>query len=138
VKKSIYRGWRDLPSDVQLADMTVTGGPGWSHAESKPDLTRLRRGDPVNRLLPRSVDWILGLPPAVRPHVLASKYARIVNQLCVSWNDPAAVRKYLAELLTDRRGGRQGFPMGIVKELHALRKYHKRLHPEHEDPWQDG
>ena len=137
MKKSIYRGWRNLPSDVQLQDTTVTGGPGWAGDRSKEEPGHPRRADPVNRLLPRTVDWILELPPKVRPHLLASKFARIANQLCSTWSDPEASRRYFADLLTDRRGRRQGFPLGILKELHALRRYYRYLHAEREDKWQD-
>ena len=137
MKGSIYRGWRNLPSDVQFQDTTVTGGPGWTGDGSKEEPGHPRRADPVNRLLPRTVDWILELPPKVRPHLLSSKFARIANQLCSTWNDPEASRRYFADLMTDRRGRRQGFPLGILKELHALRRYYRYLHAEREDKWQD-
>lgn len=135
VRNTIYRGWRDLPSDVQLTDVTVPGHGTRTGTSEAKNFQHVRRRDPVNRLLPQTVDWILSLPPKVRPHLLASKFARIANWLCSTWHDPEATQLCFDDLLTDRRGGRQGFPLGVLKELQALRRHHRRIHREPEDPW---
>jgi hypothetical protein len=139
-RNSIYRGWRALPSDVHDQDVTVRGPTPRKMCTTEPakDYGSLRKGRPADRLLPRTVDWILALPPTLRPHLLAGKYARIANQLCTTWNDPAACRLYFDDLMSDRRGGRGGFPMGIGKELLALRRFYARLHGERDDRWQDA
>ncbi len=119
MRNTIYRGWRDLPS---------------STSEAK-DFRHVRRRDPVNRLLPQTVDWVLSLPPKVRPHLLATKFARIANLLCSTWHDPDATQHCFDDLLTDRRGGRQGFPLGVLKELQALWRHYRRIHRQPEDKW---
>lgn len=128
---SIYRSKLIELADSQ--DVTVTR-PGWNVRAQRigpqRDYRAMRKSNPVDRLLPRTVDWILALPPRVRPHILADKYARIANQLCVVWNDPPACRRYFDDLASDRRGGRQGFPPWLTQELGALREYFDRLHPE--------
>lgn len=130
VRDSMYQGWRHLPSDVQYRDVTVTGGPAVGRDISMRNFDAMRRAEPVNRLLPRTIDWILALPPKTRPHLLAAKFARIANVLCAAWKDPALCQVCLDDFLTDRRGGRSGFPRGIVRELHLLRRYYRKLHPE--------
>ncbi len=124
---SIYRGWRDRPWDNQVADVTARGAVS-ALVKSQEDITYPRHREPVGKLLPRTVDWLLALPPRARPHLLAAKYARIANQLCSNWSDAVACRAYFTDLLTDRRGGRKGFPVGIVRELRLLRRYHYLLH----------
>jgi hypothetical protein len=129
MRNSIYLGWRNLPADIHLQDVTVTGGPGWSQRKAPGQSSRQRRAQPVNKLLPLTVDWILALPPPVRPHLLAARFPRIANDICCSWHDPALCQAYFEDLMTDRRGGRQGFPVGILKELHRLWRHYASLHP---------
>jgi hypothetical protein len=139
-RKSIYRGWRALPADVHEGDVTVRGpAPRVQHvARSPKDWTALRKARPAEQLLPRTVDWILGLPPGLRPHLLARSYARIANQLCVAWTERTSCRAYFDDLLTDRRGGRRGFPLGVHQELLALRRHYGRQCGERDDGWQDA
>jgi hypothetical protein len=40
-----------------------------------------------------------------------------------------ACRKYLAELLTDDRGGRKGFRTAMLREIEMLQAYHTQIHP---------
>jgi hypothetical protein len=126
MSKSVYTGW-DASVPVNLHDVTVTK-PGWSlrkgpRATPPHDFARMRRLQPNTKLLPQTVDWLLGLPPKVRPHSLAKKFARIANNLCYLWSDAIACRRYFNDLLTDHRGGRQGFPAPIAQELLTLRRY---------------
>jgi hypothetical protein len=135
MRNTIYRGWRDLPSDVQFTDVTVPRQGTRTGTSVPKDFRHVRRREPVNRLLPHTVDWILSLPTEVRPHLLASRFAHIANWLCSTWHDPEATRHCFDDLLTDRRGGRQGFPLVVLKELQHLRKYCRRIHREPEDRW---
>jgi hypothetical protein len=57
------------------------------------------------------------LPEQVRPNALATRVARIANFICAVWDDPPACRQYLEELLVDRRGGRKGFAIGVLREF---------------------
>ena len=45
---------------------------------------------------------------------------------------------YFDELLVDRRGGRQGFPKDVLRELLVLRSYYERFHPNLQSPWQQA
>jgi hypothetical protein len=123
---SIYRGHRTLLSDVQVGK--ATDKPS-TEISSSPSPAHLRRAQPVLALLPRTAVWIGMLPPPVRPHALASQFPRIANLVCAVWADPLACRKYLAELITDDRGGRKGFRSTMLREIETLQAYHAQLHP---------
>jgi hypothetical protein len=41
----------------------------------------------------------------------------------MQWNDRIACPAYFDELLVDRRGGRQGFPPAVRRDLLKLRDY---------------
>jgi hypothetical protein len=112
-------------------DVTVSR-PGWMLGKPRfplRDPRRLRRAQPSNVLHPHTVDWILGLPARIRPHILAVKYGRIANQLCGLWHDPDACVRYFDDLLTDKRGGRAGFAPWLRKEIVELRDFYAQLHP---------
>jgi hypothetical protein len=47
-----------------------------------------------------------------------------------------SLRRYLDDLLVDKRGNRQGFPLDILRELFALRAYYDQLHPGSSRPWE--
>jgi hypothetical protein len=88
----------------------------------------MRRSQPVMVLLPHTKSWIVSLPEPVRPHALAAQFARIANLLCTVWDDPPACRRCFYELLVDRRGGRRGFPMAVLRELNVLSAYYVAMH----------
>jgi hypothetical protein len=89
----------------------------------------MRKHRPVLVLLPRTRQWMASLPPRVRPSCLATQYARIANLLCAAWDNPPECRQYLNDLLTDRRGGRKGFPKPVERELQLLSLYYCVVHP---------
>lgn len=124
---SIYRGHRALLSDVQVGQATDRRSTEASSSPSSP--TYLRRAEPVLALLPRTAVWIGLLPTAVRPQALASQFPRIANLVCAVWGDPSACRQYLAELLTDDRGGRNGFRSTMLREIETLQAYYAQIHP---------
>jgi hypothetical protein len=96
-----------------------------------PDWTRARRARPVDYLLPASLRWFKGLPHDVRPVALVRRYARIANLIAQQWNDYDACRAYFQELLTDRRGNRQGFPPDVERDLRQLLDYYVRQQLAH-------
>ena len=105
-------------------------GPSRPEDVASPELVRLRRAKPIDRLLPVTIKWIRGLPDEVRPIALANQFARIANVLALDWNKPDICRRYLGELLFDhRRGNRRGFPLDVHRELEALRDYYDIRHP---------
>ncbi len=89
----------------------------------------LRKSQPVTILLPRTKQWLMELPPPVRPRALALQFARIANMLCAAWENPPDCRRYLNDLLIDRRGGRRGFPKPVAREIQVLSEYYCQVHP---------
>jgi len=73
--------------------------------------------------------WIAALPVEFQPTATARAFPRIANQLATLWPMPGEMASYFIELLVDNRGGRQGFPIRVLSELHALRQYYASLHP---------
>ena len=127
MKKSIYRGWRNLPYDVQEQDVGIPATRADTAARTTAVAVHLRRANPVTTLLPRTTNWLQQLPAEVRPRLLSSQFARIANELCVRWQDRDDCLLYFDQLLEDRRGDREGFPVGVLRELQVLRRYHETL-----------
>ena len=84
---------------------------------------RLRKAQPLERLVPASVTWLADLPADVRPVALAAKYPRIVNLIAQQWHDCNACSAYLDDLLAGRRAERRGFPRDMRWEIWTLRKF---------------
>jgi len=125
---SIYRTHRPVRSDVH-ADVSVSNEhPRNSTEQSCAPPVHLRRAQPAEILLACTVIWLHRLPESVQPHALAKQYARIANVLCAAWKDVTSCRKYFTELLVDNRGGREGFPQGVLQEIQALQEYYVRLY----------
>ena len=87
------------------------------------NVAALRRGEPVNHVLPASNRWLTSLPREVQPLALASKYPRIVNLLAQHWNDHEACAAFFDHLVIDRRGNRQGFPVAVKSDIRILHEY---------------
>ena len=87
--------------------------------------TRLRRGTlPTDRALTgRTIDWLLALPPTLRPQNLSVLFPRITNALAEAWHEPQQCQAALDKLLCDGRKGRKGFPFVVRDELIALRNW---------------
>jgi hypothetical protein len=79
-----------------------------------------RKANPANVLLPGTVSWADSLPPKIRPVALMAQYPRIANLLALAWNDPKSWSACINDLLTDRRGSRQGFPKDVLDNLFDL------------------
>lgn len=84
---------------------------------------------PLNSQLPSTVKWVSSLPMEIQPLSLLQQMPRIANALAKIWHDEVALRQYFDELLTDRRGGRRGFPAEIHHELVLLRAYCEGRYP---------
>ena len=54
---------------------------------------------------------------------LERRFPHALNRLSVNWDTPVATLEVLDELLSDRRGDRQGFPEDARAELAALRRF---------------
>lgn len=84
--------------------------------------TRRRKPGPSDRALQgATIDWLLALPPSLRPKELCERFPRIANGLASVWHDQVRRQAMLAELLEDRRGKRAGFPPKVRAEIEALR-----------------
>ena len=84
---------------------------------------------------PQAVTWLLSLDKAYFPSELAKAFPRIVNRLAATWDNPFEGGKYLDSLLVDDRGGRQGFPMPVLRDLIGLRELRNHLEPKELDVW---
>jgi hypothetical protein len=128
---SIYRPLSRSPrSDVHHVAEHITA-PERDRALDAPtcDWTALRKAAPAETLFATTVRWMAALPIDAQPVALSKGFPRIVNTLAALWRRPEALTSYLGDLLVDRRGGRRGFPLEVVEELHRLKAYYSKLHP---------
>ena len=95
-----------------------------------------RKSEPANGLLKSTFAWASTLPIEVQPRSLLYKFPRIANLLAAMWPDPNSFRRYMDDLLVDKRGNRQGFPVDVLKELFELRAYYDEHFLDNSHPWQ--
>lgn len=107
-----------------------------AHAKPANWSERRRPQRPSDRALTgAAVDWVMSLPPGLRPQKLSMQYPRVANQLADLWPDTRAVRMALEELLIDRRGGRRGLPEPVQAEVQMLIDHvNQRGHGGHTQP----
>jgi hypothetical protein len=129
---SIYR----RTDRVSLNDVTVdrVSQPA-APAPQSGDWTKRRTTEPANGLLKPTSAWASTLPPEVQPRSLMYKFPRIANLLAAMWPDPNSFRRYIDDLLVDKRGSRQGFPVEVLRELFELRAFYENQHPATAIPW---
>ena len=133
---SIYRrrGWDDV-SDIQphLAPGKAST-PEKASSSAPPaepqDWSKIRKAKPAERLLPMGERLLDELPLEVFPIGLATQYPRIVNLIALQWHDRDSCDRYFKELLIDQRGGRQGFPGPVKRELAKLWAYWELSEPQ--------
>jgi hypothetical protein len=91
---------------------------------------RRRAGMATDRALTGlSLEWLIKLPPSVRPEALRDQFPRIVNGLSECWPDSDTVLTFFERLLNDKRPGRRGFPAAVQKELEVLCEFRAALTP---------
>jgi hypothetical protein len=100
----------------------VDSRPSEPSADSQ-DWSKLRKAQPAEILLPIGKELLDQLPPEVFPAALVTSYPRIVNVVALHWNDRRICSGYFSELLHDWRGGREGFPAPVRRDLENLRAY---------------
>lgn len=127
---SLYRGYHSPLSELHAEKVAAKPDDAVPVPRAAPDahLHRLRRAQPSLALLNLTKAWIAALPEAARPHALATQFARVANSVCAVWNDPTAGRQYLADLFSDHRGHRQGFPLDVMHDIESLLAYHDEVH----------
>jgi hypothetical protein len=97
--------------------------PSGDTREGSQDWLPVRKTRPADYLLPASQRWMEHLPHDVCPLALATRFPRIVNLVAMQWSDRTGCPAYFEELFIDRRGGRQGFPADVRRDLSKLRSY---------------
>jgi ankyrin repeat protein len=60
------------------------------------------------------------------PGTLESKFARVFNKIMSMWGNPE-LEAYLEDLMVDKRGGRQGFPMEAMNDILLLSRLHQQV-----------
>jgi hypothetical protein len=105
------RAMEELPSGV--AEVATLAPGYWEQ--------RRRRPHPGERALAgATINWLLALPPVLRPHMLCERYPRLGNVIAAAWAHPETRDALLDGLLNDPRPRRQGFPAEVRRELQSL------------------
>jgi hypothetical protein len=108
----------ELPAGVRER---ATLEPGyWEHRRRPPQASD-------RALTGQALDWLMKLPPELRPRELCERFPRVANVIADAWADPASGARLFDRLLHDDRGGRRGFPPEIEEELRVLIEYRARL-----------
>jgi len=110
---------------LQAAQRGEPKGPE-GRSEREYSASRAAESSAGSCLSEQAESWLLALPEAVRPNALAASHPRVVNRMCQFWRRPTEMDRYFEDLLTDRRGGRQGFPFNIANEIASLSEYYRR------------
>ena len=116
-------GWKDLNDVVQAVPPRPPAGAIAQPPRDTTDWTSVRKARPAEHLLPLTEKWFDGFPPEKAPCALASQYPRICNLIAVHWNDHRGAPELFEDLLTDRRGGRAGFPPAVRRDLVMVQEY---------------
>ena len=104
------RAMDELPSGV--AEMATLAPGYWEQ--------RRRRPSPGERALAgATINWLLALPAALRPHMLCERYPRIGNIVAAAWSHADTRTALLDGLVNDPRPRRQGFPAEVRRDLEA-------------------
>ena len=76
----------------------------------------------------RRLAELLGGDPEKYPWALEVQYERIFARILELWDSPEELLHYFDDLLVDKRGQRQGFPMSVAKDIFVLSNaYEKHL-----------
>jgi hypothetical protein len=110
---------------LQAAQRGESKGPE-GRTEREYSASRAAESSAETCLSEQAESWLLALPEAVRPSSLAASHPRVVNRMCQLWRRPTEMDRYFEDLLTDRRGGRQGFPFNIASEIASLSEHYRR------------
>lgn len=107
----------ELPAGV-LEIQRMRNGGDW--------ISRRRKPLPTDRALTgAALDWVIGLPPSLRPHATCEQFPRVANAVAASWIDLPFSIQVIDHMINDYRGGRRGFPAVVRAELEALYAYQR-------------
>jgi len=132
---SIYRTIKRVPpDDVNYFERRRPAANDSIRREDSDWLSR-RKARPYELLLATTAAWCALLPPVLQPNTLCARFPRIANTLAAGWGDRDGTMRYLDDLLTDRRGGRKGFPADVLEELHSLKAFFESVHWPRPEAW---
>jgi hypothetical protein len=116
-------------TDFEVARQVLDELPaGLDPAHGDPSYWVSKRRPPMasdRALTGSALDWMVSLPPPLRPQQLGRLFPRIANALAQVWVDRGQAMQALDGLLVDRRGGRRGLPDTVQAELLALQVHLK-------------
>jgi len=135
---SIYRRFKSVPLDNLHYFSTQHRRSHELVSRSDVEWFAWRKANPCEELLTTTARWYVSLPLSVQPEVLRARFPRIANGLAAAWHDRDITRRYFDDLLTDRRGGRRGFPAKVLDELHTLKIFYEALNPAPDDVWRSS
>lgn len=88
--------------------------------------SRRRAPLPTDRAMTgAAMDWVIHLPPSLRPHAACEQFPRVVNAIAASWHDVPFGLRVIEHMINDYRGGRRGFPPAVKAELQALYQHQR-------------
>ena len=67
-------------------------------------------------------NYLRALPGLKYPQALVDRFPRIANKIVSLKSNKPQLRAYFESLLNDTRGGRQGFPFGVLMDIQDLRE----------------
>jgi hypothetical protein len=113
------RALDELPPGLAEVQRLRQSEAGWDAKRRKPL--------PSDRALTgEAMDWLISLPPALRPHATCEQFPRVANAVAASWSDLSFSLQVIDHMVNDYRGGRRGFPPTVQAELHALHEHQRR------------
>lgn len=114
---------------LQEAKAALDGREKREELKGIGDSRRLPPNPEDLQLQEATLRWIASLPQNVRPWELARQFPRVANKLAKVWGQKAGRERELEDLLIDKRGSRQGFPVLVATEIMAL-KVHYATDPQ--------
>lgn len=135
---SIYRKFKSTPRDNVHYFPTQRAAAHELAPRRGIEWLARRKANPCEELLTTTARWYASLPMAIQPEALRACFPRIANCLAAGWHDRDNTKRYFDELLTDRRGGRKGFPADVLEELHGLKQFYELPDPARDDVWRSA
>ena len=107
-------------------------------ASAQTDYSKLRRPQEKQdlELSAEARALLASTEESARPKEIPALFPRIVNHMAKLWKTPRQMDRYFEDLLTDTRGNRTGFPLGVLMELSTLKDYYQgKVFPMRRDVW---
>jgi hypothetical protein len=75
----------------------------------------------------KATELIAKIPKDLSLIHVYSEYPRVLNKIASTWGNPREFYPYIDSLLMDSRGGRQGFPFAVARELNRLAQHYEQF-----------